>query len=100
IKNAQVLRAVSAYFNKANIRILNVDFEESLKHIRKGAFAYFDPPYDPISSSSNFTGYSEGGFDRSDQLRLKEVCDRLDTRGIKFLLSNSSTDFINDLYKD
>lgn len=100
ITNDTVLRAVSNYFNKSKIKILNGDFEEALKGIRKGAFVYFDPPYDPISSSSNFTGYSEGGFDRDEQIRLKEVCDRLNSRGVRFLLSNSSTEFIKDLYKD
>lgn len=100
ITNEAVLRAVSHYFNKSNIKILNVDFEEALKGIRKGSFVYFDPPYDPISSSSNFTGYAQGGFNRDDQIRLKKLCDKLDKRGVKFLLSNSSTEFIKELYKD
>ena len=94
------LRAVNKYFNKADITILNGDFEESLKGIRKGAFVYLDPPYDPISDSSNFTGYNKGGFNKEEQIRLKELCDKLDKKGVKFLLSNSCTDFIKDLYKD
>ncbi|MGI6038557.1 MAG: DNA adenine methylase, partial [Limnochordia bacterium] len=32
--------------------------------------------------------------------RLKLLCDKLDRQGIKFLLSNSATDFIMDLYRD
>ena len=94
------LRAVSKYFNKADIKILNGDFESSLKGIRKGAFVYFDPPYDPVSSSANFTGYDKGGFNRDEQIRLKNLCDKLDKKGVKFLLSNSSTEFIKDLYKE
>ncbi|MDU5740139.1 MAG: DNA adenine methylase [Clostridium sp.] len=94
------LRAVSKYFNKADIKILNGDFEQSLKGIRKGSFVYFDPPYDPVSSSANFTGYDKGGFGRDEQIRLKKLCDKLDKKGVKFLLSNSATDFIKDLYKD
>jgi DNA adenine methylase len=31
---------------------------------------------------------------------LKTVCDKLNERGTKFLLSNAVTDFILDLYKD
>lgn len=100
IINEITLRAVSNYFNKNDIRFLNGDFESSLKGIRKGAFVYFDPPYDPLSSSSNFTGYTEGGFNREDQLRLKDLCDKLDKKGIKFLLSNSSTEFIKESYKN
>lgn len=100
IVNEITLRAVSNYFNKANITFLNGDFEEALKNIRKGSFVYLDPPYDPVSSSANFTGYDKGGFDRQQQVRLKEVCDSLNKKGVKFLLSNSATDFILDLYNE
>lgn len=100
IENSITLRAVSKYFNEANIEFKNTDFEESVKGIRKGAFVYFDPPYDPVSDSSNFTGYAKGGFNRDEQIRLKSLCDRLNERGVKFLLSNASTDFILELYKD
>ncbi len=100
ITNEITLRAVSNYFNEANITFLNVDFEEALRGIRKGSFVYFDPPYDPISDSSNFTGYAKGGFDRNEQIRLKKLCDKLDKQGVKFLLSNSATPFIKELYKE
>lgn len=100
IVNEPTLRAVSNYFNKANITFKCCDYEQSLKNIRKGAFVYFDPPYDPVSNSANFTGYDKGGFDREEQKRLKSICDKLNKRGIKFLLSNSATDYILDLYSD
>lgn len=100
ILSEDVLRSVSDYFNANDIKIMNGDFEESLKYIRSTAFVYFDPPYDPISESANFTAYSSSGFDKNDQVRLKKVCDQLDKKGVKFLLSNSSSDFIMDLYKD
>lgn len=98
ITNEVTLRAVSKYFNQANIRFKCGDFTDAVKGARKGSFVYFDPPYDPISASSNFTGYSKGGFDRKEQLRLRNLCDKLDSRGIKFLLSNSSTEFIHEIY--
>lgn len=100
IVNEFTLRAVSNYFNKAKITFSNGDFEDSLKGIRKGSFVYLDPPYDPVSSSANFTGYDKGGFDRQQQIRLKAVCDSLNKKGVKFLLSNSATDFITDLYSE
>jgi DNA adenine methylase len=34
-----------------------------------------------------------------DQVRLREACDKLNAKGIKFLLSNSSSGFIKDQYK-
>lgn len=100
IINEITLKAVSNYFRKANIVIKCCDFEESLKGIRRGSFVYLDPPYDPVSSSASFTGYDKGGFDRNEQERLKKVCDDLNRRGVKFLLSNSATDFIKGLYAD
>ena len=100
IINEVTIKAISNYFIDNNIKILNCDYQKSLFNIRKGAFIYFDPPYDPISDSSSFTGYTKNGFNRGEQERLKEVCDTYNSKGIKFLLSNSSTDFIKNLYKD
>lgn len=100
IVNETTLRAVSNYFNTANIIFKCCDFEEAVKGCRKGSFIYFDPPYDPISDTSSFTGYDKGGFDKTEQKRLKDLCDNLNNRGVKFLLSNSETQFILDLYKD
>lgn len=100
IVDEYTLKAVSNYFNKAQISFTCQDFEDTLKGIRKGAFVYFDPPYDPISDTSSFTGYDKGGFDRNEQIRLKKTCDWLNDKNVKFLLSNSATDFIKELYKD
>lgn len=100
IVNETTLRAVSLYFNHENIIFKCGDYEKALIGIKKNSFVYFDPPYDPISTSSNFTGYTNGGFDRVEQERLKLLCDKLNQKGIKFLLSNSATEFIIDLYKD
>lgn len=100
IVNEYTLRALSTYFNDADIKFKSGDFEDAVAYIRKGAFVYFDPPYQPMSSTSNYTGYTAGGFDESDQIRLKRLCDRLNERGVKFLLSNSNVKFIRDLYGD
>lgn len=98
IVNETTIRAVSKYLNNNNITIINGDYEHALNGIKKGAFVYFDPPYHPVSASSNFTGYVQGGFDTSEQIRLKELCDKLTKKEVKFLLSNSATQFIEDLY--
>ena len=83
-----------------NIDIKNGDYSETLKQADKKCFVYLDPPYHPISESSNFTGYVQGGWNMYDQIDLKTACDELHQKGIKFLLSNSSAEFIKDLYKD
>lgn len=98
IVNAPALRAVSAYLNTATVYLSSKDYAEVLKDLPDDAFVYLDPPYDPVSSTSSFTSYVKGGFTREDQIRLRECCDELNERGIKFMLSNSSTDFIKELY--
>lgn len=98
--NEPILRAVNKYLHDNNVMILNKSFEELLSTIKKGSFVYLDPPYDPVSETASFTGYNLYGFDKEDQKKLKEFCDKLNRKGVKFLLSNSATDFIKDLYKD
>jgi DNA adenine methylase len=100
IVNAPVLRAVSAYFNSSEITFSTTDFELVLEQVRRGTFVYLDPPYDPVSDTSSFTGYSKGGFSREQQIQLRECCDRLNARGVKFMLSNSATDFIREQYSN
>lgn len=94
------IKAISHYFNTNDIEILSTDYKKALLGVKKGSFVYFDPPYDPVSDSSNFTGYTKSGFTKDDQIELKELCDELTKNGVKFLLSNSSTKFIKELYKD
>lgn len=99
IINEPTLRAVSVYFNNSNINFSCGDYENTLAKLSHKAFVYLDPPYDPVSDTANFTGYARGGFTRDDQIRLRKSCDLLTQRGIKFMLSNSSTDFIRKEYK-
>lgn len=98
IVNAPVLRAVSEYFNSAEIHFSSSDYEDVLNKISRETFVYLDPPYDPVSDTASFTGYSKGGFTKNDQIRLRECCDQLNSRGIRFMLSNSATDFILEQY--
>lgn len=100
IVNEYTLRALNHYFNSKDIKFLTGDFEASLANIRKGSFVYLDPPYAPISPTANYTGYTLLGFNDDDQIRLKKLCDKLDKKGVKFLLSNSNVPFIQELYKD
>lgn len=100
IADAEGLRNVSRYLNRANVTILQADFATSVADANYGDFVYFDPPYDPVSTTASFTGYSRNGFDRTEQQRLKTVVDELTRRECKVLLSNASTDFIQDLYQD
>lgn len=94
------IRAMAEYLSSADVDILHGDYARALATAEAGDFVYLDPPYDPVSATSSFTGYAAGGFSRDQQAELKAVCDELTGRGVKFLLSNSATDFIRDLYAD
>ncbi len=100
IVNEAVLKAISKYFNSNEIEILNGEYRDALKNLDKNSFVYLDPPYMPISSSSSFTGYTEGRFGYASQVELKEECDKLTRQGIRFLQSNSDCEVIRELYKD
>jgi DNA adenine methylase len=92
------LRACSQALQKAEI--INASFLEVEEKVNSDDFVYFDPPYAPLNATSNFTGYSQKGFDKQMQLDLRDLCDRLHTRGICFMLSNSNAPLILDLYQD
>ncbi|BAR07363.1 Modification methylase DpnIIA [Scardovia inopinata] len=99
IVNEAGINALSKYLN-GEITILNGDYSDALKGLRRGAFVYLDPPYMPVSSSSSFTGYTENGFGYQEQERLRNVCMGLANKNIHFLQSNSDTPEIRELYKD
>lgn len=98
IVNEVTLKAVNNYLNKTKTVINNADYIEATSDAKRGNFVYLDPPYDPVSDSSNFTGYTQSGFNKDEQIRLKEFCEKMDRKGVKFMLSNSSTQFIKELY--
>ncbi len=86
------------YLVNNNITIMNVDFEEAVRNAKKGDFVYFDPPYDTLNDS--FTSYTDADFTKGDQKRLFECYKKLDKKGVKVMLSNHNTPFINELYKN
>lgn len=86
----------SELLKKTEIRY--ADFSEILNKVQKGDFVYFDPPYVPLTETSSFTSYTKDGFDLDMQFKLRDVCYELDSMGVKFMLSNSDTKFVNELY--
>ena len=86
----------SKLLNKTEIKC--ADFSEILTKVQKDDFVYFDPPYVPLNETSSFTSYTKDGFDIDMQFKLRDVCDELDSMGVKFMLSNSDTKLVNELY--
>ena len=99
IVNEIVLQDVHQYINNHELTFLNGNFKEAVKDAESGDFVYFDPPYDPVSETSSFTGYAQEGFGKSEQLELRDVFQELTERGCKVLLSNSDTPYIREIYE-
>lgn len=90
------LRAASLALTGAEIRA--ADFEAALEGAGAGDFAYLDPPYNPISTTSSFTSYAQEGFGEGEQHRLASVYKRLDIHGVRLMLSNSASSLVRGLY--
>lgn len=75
------------------------DFEVIVALAERGDFAYFDSPYCPVSTTSNFTSYTRDGFTLDDQRRLAECARALKARGVHVLLSNADVPIVRKLYK-
>jgi DNA adenine methylase len=80
------------------VEIRHSPFEEAMARAAPGDFVYLDPPYDPVSATASFASYTAGGFSWEDQKRLAHACIVLNRRGVRFLLSNSATDRVRELY--
>lgn len=96
ILDAERLRAAATVLSSAQLRVAT--FDAVADEARRGDFVYFDPPYDPVSATADFTSYTRNGFGVGDQERLAEVFGRLVERGCAVMLSNSDTPFIRRLY--
>jgi DNA adenine methylase len=96
IHDAALLAACSAALQRAELRV--ADFAGICEEALPGDFVYLDPPYQPLSATANFTGYTRADFGPGDQLRLRDAFEDLTRRGIAAMLSNSDHEFIRGLY--
>ena len=97
IIDKQNLKACSELLKKTEI--VSSHFLAIENEIKTGDFVYFDPPYIPINKTSSFTKYYKDDFNIDEQIKLKELCDRLTKKNIYFMLSNSYSKLILNLYK-
>ncbi|MBN2341960.1 MAG: DNA adenine methylase [Deltaproteobacteria bacterium] len=97
ICNEQNLRAVSKSLIGVDLRATS--FEAVLKNARKGDFIYLDPPYIPLSKTSNFVAYQKHGFGLDNQEVLADVIEQLDQRGCYIMLSNSDVPWMKKRYR-
>lgn len=97
------LRAVSEKLQK--IIIVCADYKNSADFIDKNTFAYFDPPYRPIASTSSFTEYNKNSFNDKQQIGLAKFIDNMNKKDAKLVISNSDPknlniedNFFDDIY--
>jgi DNA adenine methylase len=97
ICDATGLQAVSRVLHKT--KIVDWDFEKTVKNAEAKDLVYFDPPYVPVSDSANFTSYTKDGFGPMDQVRLRDCAWRLKKLGVHVILSSPDVPVIRKLYK-
>lgn len=98
IVNKENLTAVSKILQSKKIKISCRDFEAVLGDAKKGDLVYFDPPYQPVSSTANFTSYTHRDFTEEDLERLAKLADQLHSKGCYVLLSNSNSKTVKDFF--
>lgn len=96
-------------FNKDNLlacskvlqftNLVVADFLHIEDEIKKGDAVYCDPPYVPLSASSNFASYTKEKFGAAEHERLAQFFGRIASSGATVLLSNSDTEVVRKLYK-
>jgi len=105
ILDEQNLIKVSKLLSIADIK--SAGFKAVEADIADNSFVYFDPPYRPISKTSDFTAYSKFKFEDAEQIQLGELFYRFHKKGIKQMLSNSdpknidpNDNFFDEIYKE
>ena len=78
IVNEENLRSVNSVLKSKKVGIRCRDFEAILDDVKENDFVYFDPPYQPVSTTANFTSYTNRDFTYDDLKRLCNLCKKLD----------------------
>lgn len=86
-------------YGDLNTRFEVGDFEQIFEQAKDGDVVYADPPYLPISKTSDFVAYQQSGFGMNEQVRLRDAALRAISRGSRVVLSNSYCDATLDLYQ-
>jgi DNA adenine methylase len=96
--NEQNLRACSQVLNRL-AALHTGDFVNAVETAGEGDVVYFDPPYVPLSVTSNFASYTSDGFSINDHHRLAALFRELFEKGVAIVLSNSDTEIVRALYQ-
>lgn len=87
-----------------DVALTNKDYREvlSLSYLPEWdrVFVYLDPPYDPLTVTSSFTGYQAGGFTPEDQGYLADTAANRVREGAYVIASNHDTPRIRQMWGD
>lgn len=62
----------------------------------KGDFVFLDPPYYPVSKTSNFTGYTKQVWTKESHDKLMVFLCNLNSSGVMFLMTNNDCPYIRE----
>lgn len=77
---------------------VHADFRSTMRSTALGDVVYCDPPYVPLSATSNFSDYTAEGFGVSEQRELATLAAELSERGVPVVISNHDTEFTRAAY--
>ena len=99
IVDRPLLSLASRALSAPQLTVRHAEFERVLEAARQRDFVYFDPPYEPLTKTANFRGYTGRVFSDEDQQRLQQILIALSRRGVHVLLSNSTAAGVRRLYE-
>lgn len=79
---------------------VTADFSETFMQATPGDVIYCDPPYAPLSKTSQFTTYTQRKFGEAEQIKLAALAKTAAEKNIPVIISNHDTPFTRALYKD
>lgn len=83
----------------SKVTIHHQDWCVSLAATKVGDTVLCDPPYVPLSATSNFTSYTKDKFNAQEQEKLAACAEDCALRGVRMRLTNSSSPWVKAIYE-
>lgn len=77
------------------VTIICIDFRRVFEKLKPGDIVYCDPPFLPLSETSNFTAFTSGGFTISD---TEDLARRAESAKVPVIVSNHDTPAARDIF--
>ncbi len=82
-----------------DVEFIHASFEDSLKNISSASFIFSDPPYVKLDKNS-FVDYTGDGFNQETHEKLFKMLHELKKQNIKWMMSNSSAEYVLKCFND